>query len=301
MPAKYSFKYLADNAKDIVLIPCIYDCGSARAAELSGAKATLLSGGELGESLGVLESMLNVDEIVHQVERICSFSCLPCMIDVGAGYDTPLNAYLTSKRLIKAGAMALLLGNEHGQAWAEYEPILKASIKACLGTDCIVVCRNNDPTETDEQIEKVIEFLNKGVDIGADATMACGLCRCDNQNEKAAKLGKRVLGWKVYPDQNSVNGIPDVDNKILWHNGFKMVSYHYMMKVALNAMWRYGIENEKNRNNVASNEVEFPNGLKGHSALGCMPFQQYFDLEGEFTGVYRKHRIPGSKTGRENG
>lgn len=301
MSAKYSFKDLSKKAEGVILIPCIYDCCSARAAELSGAKATLLSGGELGESLGVLEPMLTVDEIVNRVERICAFSPLPCMIDVGAGFDTPINAYYTAKRMIRAGAMALLLGNERGQSWEDYMPILKATIKACEGTECIVVCRCNDPTETQEQLDSVIEFLNKGVDLGADTTMACGLCRCDDQNEKAAYLGQRVKGWKVYPDQNSVNGIPDVDNNILWENGFKMVSYHYMMKVALNAMWRFGLENEKNRNNVASNEVEFPNGLKGHSALGCMPFQQYYDLEGDFTGVYRKHRVPGSKAGRENG
>ena len=197
MSAKYSFKDLAKKAEGIILIPCIYDCGSARAAELSGAKATLLSGGELGESLGVLEPMLTTDEVVHQVERICAFSPLPCMIDVGAGFDTPINAYYTAKRMVKAGAMALLLGNERGQVWADYEPILKATIKACEGSECIVVCRCNDPTETQEQLDAVIEFLNKGMALGADTTMACGLCRCENQNEKAAYLGQRVKDMQL--------------------------------------------------------------------------------------------------------
>lgn len=301
MSANYSFLDLVKNTEELILIPCIYDCASARAAELSGAKATLLSGGELGESYGVLESMLSVDEVVHSAERICRFSPLPCMVDVGAGFDTSVNAYYTTMRFINAGVKAILLGNEYGQDWDSFKPILKAAIKACKGTECIVVCRNNDSTNTTEELNDVADFLNRGIDLGANATMACGLCRCENQNEKALLVGQKVKGWKIYPDQNSVGGVPDVDNSILWNNGFKMVSYHYMMKVALNAMWRFGLENERNRNNIASNEVEFPNGLKGHSALGCMPFQNYFDLEGEFTGVYRKFHIPGSKVGRENG
>lgn len=59
MPAKFTFKQLLQQENEVIMVPCIYDCGSALAAELSGAKATLLSGGELAESqLGALEPML---------------------------------------------------------------------------------------------------------------------------------------------------------------------------------------------------------------------------------------------------
>lgn len=90
MSAKYNFRELAKKTDECVMMPCIYDCASALAAELSGAEATLLSGGELGESNGVLEPMLTTDEVVHAVERICSFSSIPCLVDVGAGYDLSL-------------------------------------------------------------------------------------------------------------------------------------------------------------------------------------------------------------------
>jgi len=301
MSAKYCFKDLVKETKECIMIPCVYDCGSTLAAELSDAKAILLSGGELGESMGILEPMLTTDEVVHSVEKICSFSNIPCIVDVGAGYDTPINAFNTTKRIIKAGAKAILLGNEKDEGWIEYEPKLKATLKACIGTDCIVVARKNGLLETEAQLNECIDTLNKSIVLGAEATMACGLSRSPNARELAKIIGQRVNSWKIYPDQNSVGGIPDVDNDEIFDYGFKMISYHYMMKVALEAMWRYGLENMKNKNNVASNNLQFPNGLKGHSAIGVFPFQEIFNLEAEFTGIRREFRIPGSMKGRENG
>ncbi|MCF0237474.1 MAG: isocitrate lyase/phosphoenolpyruvate mutase family protein, partial [Sphaerochaetaceae bacterium] len=271
MSANYNFIELFEREKECVMIPCVYDCGSALAAELSGAKATLLSGGELGESLlGKMEPLLTTDEVVHAVERICEFSPLPMIVDVGAGFDVPLNAYRTAKRMVKAGAKALLLGNEHGgQPWEEYEALLKATLKACEGSDCIVIARNNDRFSDLEGLKECANFLNKALAVGAKATMACGLCRTPKAKEFAKILGEMVPGWKIYPDQNSVNGIADVDNDVIYSQGYVGISYHYMMKVALQAMWAWGLENMKAKNNVPSNELVFPNGLKGHSALGC--------------------------------
>lgn len=301
MSAEYNFLDLIKTTDECVMMPCVYDCGSALAAQLSGAKAILLSGGELGESLGVLELMLTTDEVVHAAERICRFSPLPCLVDVGAGYDTPLNAFYTTERFVKAGAKGILLGNEHGDGWNEYNPILKAALKAVEGSDCIVVARWNGLLETAEEMDECVDVLNKSVAEGAHATMACGLCRSTRSTELAKIVAERVEGWKIYPDQNSINGIPDVDNDEIYPMGYKMISYHYMMKVALDAMWRYGIENMKNKNNVASNEASFPNGIKGHSALKIFPMQELFDLEAQFTGIRREFKVPGTTEGRENG
>lgn len=301
MSAEYNFLDLVKTTDECVMMPCVYDCGSALAAQLSGAKAILLSGGELGESLGVLEPMLTTDEVVHAAERICRFSPLPCLVDVGAGYDTPLNAFYTTERFVKAGAKGILLGNEHGDGWNEYNPILKAALKAVEGSDCIVVARWNGLLETEEEMNECVDVLNKSVAEGAHATMACGLCRSTRSTELAKIVAERVEGWKIYPDQNSINGIPDVDNDEIYPMGYKMISYHYMMKVALDAMWRYGIENMKNKNNVASNEAAFPNGIKGHSALKIFPMQELFDLEAQFTGIRREFKVPGTTEGRENG
>lgn len=302
MAAKITFQQLIEQEKEVIMVPCIYDCGSALAAELSGAKATLLSGGELGESLlGALEPMLTTDEVVHAVERICAFSPLPMIVDVGAGYDSPLNAYRTTQRMVKAGAMALLLGNERGQSWEEYESILKATLKGVEGSDCIVIARHNGMIETEEELEECIWRLTRSMELGAKGTMACGLCRTTRSTELAKIVGERVPGWKIYPDQNAINGVPDVVNEEIYPYGFRMISYHYMMKVAVAAMWEYGLQNMKSKNNVPSCESTFPNGIKGASALPAFNMQRLLDLEAEFTGVRREFRVPGSIPGRDNG
>ena len=100
-----------------------------------------------------------------------------------------VNAYYTTLRMIKAGAKGILLGNEKGEGWKEYEPVLKAAVKACKDTDCIVVARNNNPLETDEQLEDCISYLNNAVALGAEATMACGLCRTPRAKELAKVIG----------------------------------------------------------------------------------------------------------------
>ena len=47
-----SFKELVKNEQ--IFAPCVWDCRTARAAELSGFKALMLSGGQLAESIAGL-------------------------------------------------------------------------------------------------------------------------------------------------------------------------------------------------------------------------------------------------------
>ena len=302
MPAQYTIPELIAREKECVMVPCIFDCGSALAAKLSGAKAILLSGGELGESMmGCIEPMLTTDEVVGAVERICAFSDLPLIVDVSAGFETPLSAYRTAHRMAAGGAMALLLGNEPGQTWEEYRSILKACLKAVEGTPCIVIARKNGLIDDDNDREECIRQLTEAVELGACGTMACGLCRTPRSREFAKIIGERVPGWKFSPDQNAVNGVPDVDNDEIYSQGFAMISYHYMMKVALAAMWEYGLKNMQSRNNVPSIEMTFPNGVKGASALPIFNMQRLYDLEAQFTGVRKVFKVPGTIPGRENG
>jgi len=63
-----------------VLAPCIYDCLSARAAEIIGFKAALLSGGVLAYSMSGLPDMalITADELLWAADRISSYSQLSC-------------------------------------------------------------------------------------------------------------------------------------------------------------------------------------------------------------------------------
>ena len=89
-----SFKELV--AKEQIFAPCIWDCRTARAAELAGFKAALLSGGQLAESVVGLPDigMITADDLVQSTERICNYSSLPIIIDADDGFgETPLTRY----------------------------------------------------------------------------------------------------------------------------------------------------------------------------------------------------------------
>ena len=116
--------------------------------------------------------------------------------------------------------------------------------------------------------------------------------RLDNM-DTTMEIGKRVKGLKMYPDQNSVNGIPQVVNEEIYPYGYQMISFHYAMKVAMAAMVEYGIKDLEAKNNVPSNEVRLINGYTGASALSLFDYQKKYDLQAEYTGVRKIFRIPG--------
>ena len=114
---KPSSSLQASLATEQVFAPCIWDCFSARAAELTGYHATLLSGGALGFSAsGVPDiGLMTAEELIWATERITSYSPLPLVVDADDGYgETSLNAYRTTARLVRAGAMAVTIDDTTG-------------------------------------------------------------------------------------------------------------------------------------------------------------------------------------------
>jgi hypothetical protein len=138
-------------------------------------------------------------------------------------------------------------------------------------------------------MEYVVDVLNAAMDLGAYMTMACGL----NSTEKAKVIGERVKGPKMYPDQNTHNGKPEVVNEEIYEFGFAMISFHYTLKVAVASMIEYGIKDLQAGNNAPSNEMKFYDGTSGHSAMPMFDYQGKFDREAEYTGVRKLFAVPG--------
>ena len=77
MEKRQSLKQLLEHQR--VFAPCIWDCMSAKAAEMSGFPATLLSSGCMSFSMRGLPDMglLTLDEVLMMTERITNVSSLP--------------------------------------------------------------------------------------------------------------------------------------------------------------------------------------------------------------------------------
>jgi len=84
-------KELLNQATCCLVAPCVYDCASARAVELVGFKAMMLSGGELSLAMnGVVDyGFTNLNDIEWMVSRISQTSPLPLAVDIeeyGTGF-----------------------------------------------------------------------------------------------------------------------------------------------------------------------------------------------------------------------
>lgn len=300
MAGKTSLRELL--ATENVLVPCVFDCASARAVELCGFKAMMLSGAELCmASKGMPDlGLLSLEEMLWAVTRITAVSPLPLAVDIEDGFGGPLNVYHTCERMAEAGAMAVLLEDEAEPGFARgvvrdnilpreaYYAKVKAAVAALKGSDCLLIARTNVDTNTrlDEGIERCLGSL----EVGADMTVIVRL----NNLEDAGQVSKRVPGWKMYPDLNQDMDVPEVAVEDIYPLGFNFVTMHYLIKAAMAGMMEYGRQNFANNSNVYSNH-QAPCGVTGQSGMPFFAPQKWLDFEGKFTGERIEYRGPGLK------
>ena len=134
MSAVLSIPELIEREKYCIHTPCVYDCSSARACELAGYKAILLSGGEVGEIFGALsEDEMDSSEVFFIAEKIAYFSPLPLVIDCGCFKADPSATYRWSYKFAHAGCMGLLIEDEDGIDKDTFLKMVKAAVLACDG------------------------------------------------------------------------------------------------------------------------------------------------------------------------
>ena len=109
--AKKTLTQVLEEATSCIVAPCVYDCASARAVEMVGFKAMMLSGGEVSIAMnGVLDygfsGLADVEWITSRISHTCS---LPLAADIEDGFGGPLAMYRSAKRMAMAGAQALQL------------------------------------------------------------------------------------------------------------------------------------------------------------------------------------------------
>ena len=251
-------------AKEQVFTPCVWDCYSAKAAEMAGFKAILLSGASVGFSMSGVPDMglHNQEELIWATDRIADYSPLPLIIDADDGFGDVAQCYRTCKRLAKAGAAAILIEdtpNERGYARfgrameaatlagkldgnVPHEVVskelwlakIKASIEACEGTDCVVIARSESKLE--HGLDDAIDRCVRAAELGAEMTYVHGLRTLD----ECKKVAKVLPGWKMFGDVATVNGKPFVTLDEIAELGFNLVTMHYLEKGSMFGMMDYG-------------------------------------------------------------
>ena len=291
MKKKVTLRQLME--KGCVLAPCVFDCSSARAAELSGFESIFLSGAELSMSMNGMPDLgvLNLEELLWATRRIAEVSPLPLAVDIEDGFGGPLSVFRTCDRMAKAGAMGVLLEDESEPGFArsvvadhllpreEYLAKIKAAVDALEGSDCLLMARTNMPLQDPKDFDEAIGRASEAMNLGADMVVINRV----KDLETAKRISERIPGWKGYPDLNQDGGLPPVRMEDIEPLNYRYVTMHYMLKAAMAGMLEYGDRHFKDKNNLYSLNQK-PRGIGGQSAQPFFKPQQWLDFEAQYTG-----------------
>lgn len=297
--ARKTLVELINESDHCIVTPCIYDCASARAVELVGFEAIMVSSGELSIAMnGVVDyGFTNLTDLEWMVSRLSETSPLAMCADIEDGFGGPLAVYRAAKRLARAGAHALQLEDSTDmedttsllprEQW--YEKV-RAALAGLEGTDCILIARTN--ADPDTQLEEGTTRLAHAVELGAQMTTLVKT----HSLEQARFVAERVPGWKMYPDvsTHTPDGQPEVTVDQIYPLGYRIMTMHYTLKAAMDGMLEHGLRNFAQQGNHYTCVKPDATGIYGASATPLWDAQAYMALEARFSGRRKEYQIVGN-------
>jgi methylisocitrate lyase len=300
MPSKITLREILMNSDKCFLVPCVYDCASARAVEMCGFPVMLLSGGEVSIAMnGVIDyGFTSLTDLEWMVSRISQTASIPLIADIEDGFGGPLAVYRAAKRLANAGAAAIQLEDAGDMENStrllprdQYYAKIRAAVEAVRGTQCLLICRTNADPDIPEEFEEGCVRMRESMEMGADMAMIVKVGTYDQAKFMAA----RVPGWKIFADVRADNGVPTVTMEQLTDLGFICASTHYTLKAAMEGMLEHGLANYRDQS-VAYTFTHAPaTGIPSYSATPLFDPQGYMELEASFTRQSKEYTIVGHK------
>ena len=175
------------EAKDILVLPGVFNGYSVRLVERYGYKAAAISGAGLSESLlGFADrGVLTFDQNLRACEMLAARAGIPLLADADTGYGNALNVHFVTRAFERAGIAAISIedqvspkrcGHLAGKAVIparEMANKVKAAVDARHDGDFLIRART-DAAATDG-ISEVIDRLNLYAEAGADIVFADAL------------------------------------------------------------------------------------------------------------------------------
>lgn len=168
------------NGTGLLMAPGVFDCLTARLAELAGFRMLYMTGSGVSITrLGAPDvALLSFAEILDQAKRIADVTALPVLADVDTGYGGPLNVIRTVREMERAGISALQIEDQDWPKRCGHEPgrrvvpipemvgRLHAAVDARRDPDVLIVARTD--ARSSEGIEAAIDRANFYAEAGAD-------------------------------------------------------------------------------------------------------------------------------------
>jgi len=237
-----AFRTLVE-AKDILILPGVFNGYSVRLVERYGYKAAAISGAGLSESLlGFADrGILTFDQNLRACEQLAACTGIPLLADADTGYGNALNVHLVTRAFERAGLAAISIedqvwpkrcGHMKGKSVIAAEEMVskvKAACDARHDPDFVIIART-DAAGT-HNVDEAIRRLNLYAQAGADCLYADALL----SKEDIAKVAKNVpkpLIVNMGMGMRSRNTTPLMTPKELETAGVAVVSYPRMLTTA---------------------------------------------------------------------
>jgi 2-methylisocitrate lyase-like PEP mutase family enzyme len=186
-----AFRTLVE-AREILVLPGVFNGYSVRLVERYGYKAAAISGAGLSESLlGFADrGILTFDQNLQACRALAACTSIPLLADADTGYGNALNVHFVTRAFEQAGVAAISIedqvspkrcGHLAGKAVIparEMADKIKAAVDARHDADFLIRART-DAAATDG-INEVIDRLNLYADAGADIVFADALLSVDD-------------------------------------------------------------------------------------------------------------------------
>ena len=174
------FRKALEENKPLQIVGAI-NAYCAMLAQDSGHKAIYLSGGGVANaSYGLPDlGITGLNDVIHDVERICSASDLPLLVDIDTGWGGAFNIARTIKSMERAGAAAVHIEDQVSQKRCGHRPNkaivsrsemadrVKAAVDARTDGDFVIMARTDALAV--EGMDSAIERAIACVEAGADA------------------------------------------------------------------------------------------------------------------------------------
>ena len=166
---------------EIIVIPGVYDCLSAKLVEKAGFDVAATSGfGIAASTLGLPDyGFLTATEMFYSVGRIAQSINIPLIADCDTGYGNALNVMRTVKDAVQLGLAGIILedqewpkkcGHFEGKrviSMTEHAGKIRAAIKARGDSGLVIIARTDAraPLGLEEAILRGQAYINAGADV----------------------------------------------------------------------------------------------------------------------------------------
>ncbi|PCI80076.1 MAG: methylisocitrate lyase [SAR86 cluster bacterium] len=204
----------------------------AMLAEDSGHKAIYLSGGGVANaSYGLPDlGITSLNDVIHDVERICNATDLPLLVDIDTGWGGAFNIARTIKSMERAGAAAVHIEDQVSQKRCGHRPNkaivsklemadrVKAAVDAKTDSDFVIMARTDALAV--EGMDSAIERAVACVEAGADAIFPEAMLELDQYRQFVEAVKVPVLA-----NITEFGATPLFNCEELAENGVAMVLY----------------------------------------------------------------------------